>query len=46
MRKAIQLLRESTPEEDYAVAFGEMDEGAGAEPWDAAEGCGGGEPTG
>lgn len=46
MRKAIQLLRESTHEEDYAVAFGEMDEGAGAEPWNTAEGCGGGEATG
>ncbi|WP_371780270.1 hypothetical protein [Streptosporangium subroseum] len=45
IRKAIQLLRESTVEEDYAAAFSEMGEREGAKPPDATVEDGIGDPV-
>jgi Arc/MetJ-type ribon-helix-helix transcriptional regulator len=45
IRKAIQLLRESTVEEDYAAAFGEMGEREEAKPPDSTVKDGIGDPV-
>jgi hypothetical protein len=45
IRKAIQLLRESTIEEDYAAAFSEMSEHEEAKPPDSTVKDGIGDPV-
>ncbi|MFI6881724.1 hypothetical protein [Streptosporangium canum] len=46
IRKALQLLREFTLEEDYAAAFGEMDGNGGADLGDSMVGDRVDEPQG